>query len=292
MRTLGMFLRSERGRSLSPRARDVLEELVLVAGAADSRRFADGRVVVACYVGVESLTERLGPNWSQRTVKRCLAELVAAGVVTRSRSYRMNSVTVVELPAPTPKRADANNVRRDTNGPASGATDGPTNTETTSVETTAAANRGTAAVCITSTKREPTTAATPGTALTDALTAAGIGEPARSKLAGELAAANIKPAHVAAIAKNAAEHGYGPGAVVVRLREHVAAIAKNTAAATATNDTAAAFLQVWRPLTNAERVAKREAFYTLNPTMRNQTACHVDDLPSFRRWVLAAAGRC
>lgn len=100
MRALGMFLDSEPGRRLSSRSRDVLRTLVKVAGSIDSRRFDDGRVVAVSYIGVACLTEHLGPHWSTSTTKRALAELVAAGVVTRSRSYRMNSVTVVELPAP------------------------------------------------------------------------------------------------------------------------------------------------------------------------------------------------
>jgi hypothetical protein len=125
-----MFLDSDVGRRLTPRARDVLRTLVKVAGGIDSRRFDDGRVVAVSYIGVACLTEHMGPHWSPSTTKRCLAELVAAGVVSRSRSYRMNSVTVIELPAPVagPVSAKPKKVTQVlvTTGPTSRLTDGPT----------------------------------------------------------------------------------------------------------------------------------------------------------------------
>lgn len=122
MRALGMFLDSDPGKALSSRSRDVLRALVKIGGPRDTRRFEDGRVVTVVYAGVEYLTRHLGPKWSTSTTKRALAELVKAGVVTRTRSFRLNTVTVVELPSP-----DAVRLSRSTpptNSPI--AADGPT----------------------------------------------------------------------------------------------------------------------------------------------------------------------
>jgi hypothetical protein len=278
-----MFLRSERGRKLSPRARDVLEELTLVAGVADTRRFADGRIVAACYIGVASLAERLGAHWSPRTTQRALAELVAAGIVTRSRSYRMNSVTVLEIPAPPPRSRDVReSVRNATDGVTSHATDGVTNTEEQRADTTDS-SKPAAAAGLRRIRGTGTATAAAVSPLAAELAAAGIGEPVRS----ELAATSLTPETVRNAAAAAAATNRGSGWLVVRLRE--LATAKNTARdAAATNAAAAAeWRSAWGSMTNAARDAAKEAYLTKNPWMRTQTACVLTDLPSFRHFVLA-----
>ena len=100
MRTLERFLRSEHARELGPSDRAVLRELVNAAGPRDAR-YRDRRFVAATYIGVDALAERAGV--SKATVKRALLRLVEAGLIARSPNYRLNTVTVVELPWVPPK---------------------------------------------------------------------------------------------------------------------------------------------------------------------------------------------
>ena len=100
MRTLERFLRSEHARELGPSDRAVLRELVNAAGPRDAR-YSDRRFVAATYIGVDALAERTGVSVS--TVKRAMQRLAAAGVIARSPNYRLNTVTVVELPWVPPK---------------------------------------------------------------------------------------------------------------------------------------------------------------------------------------------
>lgn len=100
MRTLERFLRSEHARELGPSDRAVLRELVNAAGPRDAR-YRDRRFVAATYIGVDALAERAGV--SKATVKRALLRLVEAGLIARSPNYRLNTVTVIELPWVPPK---------------------------------------------------------------------------------------------------------------------------------------------------------------------------------------------
>ena len=96
VRALEKYLRSEAGRKLSYKAEKILRLLIDSAGA-DDRRYADGRLCCATWAGYKYLAERLDGAHTD-TVKRGMAELVRAGLVLRTRVYRLNSVTVVEIP--------------------------------------------------------------------------------------------------------------------------------------------------------------------------------------------------
>lgn len=100
MRTVERFLRSEHAGALGPSDRAVLRELVNAAGQRDAR-YRDRRFVAATYIGVDALAERAGV--SKATVKRALLRLVEAGLIARSPNYRLNTVTVIELPWVPPK---------------------------------------------------------------------------------------------------------------------------------------------------------------------------------------------
>jgi hypothetical protein len=95
MRTVERFLRSDQSRTLIAADRLVLRALVDAAGPRDAR-YRDRRFVAATYIGVDALAERTGVSVS--TVKRSIKRLQAAGVVARSPNYRLNTLTVIEIP--------------------------------------------------------------------------------------------------------------------------------------------------------------------------------------------------
>jgi hypothetical protein len=96
VRAIEEYLRTDAGRNLSFKAQTLLRLLIDAAGA-DDRRYADGRLCCATWAGYKILAKRMGGVHTD-TVKRGVAELVRAGLVLRTRVYRLNSVTVVEIP--------------------------------------------------------------------------------------------------------------------------------------------------------------------------------------------------
>lgn len=97
VRALEEYLRTDAGRNLSFKAQTILRLLIDAAGA-DDRRYADGRLCCATWAGYKHLAKQMGGVHTD-TVKRGVAELVRAGLVLRTRVYRLNSVTVVEIPS-------------------------------------------------------------------------------------------------------------------------------------------------------------------------------------------------
>ncbi|NBW21766.1 MAG: winged helix-turn-helix transcriptional regulator, partial [Caulobacteraceae bacterium] len=95
MRTVERFLRSDQSRTLIAADRLVLRALVDAAGPRDAR-YRDRRFVAATYIGVDALADRTGVSVS--TVKRSVKRLQAAGVIARAPHYRLNTLTVIEIP--------------------------------------------------------------------------------------------------------------------------------------------------------------------------------------------------
>jgi len=100
--------RDRQGRRLTTRDMAVLDAIVDCAAPIDTRRYVDGRIVVAAYVGQRHLADTLGVSIG--TVKRAMARLSEAGHLARTRTYRLNSVSIVEFPPPTSGRTSAPSV--------------------------------------------------------------------------------------------------------------------------------------------------------------------------------------
>lgn len=104
-----------------------------------------------------------------------------------------------------------------------------------------------------------------------ALAAAGIGEPTRSKLASTR---GVTPALIRSVTESA--QGAGPGLIVTRIREQADASAE----AARQRDEAQAALDWWAGLSDEQRAAEREAKRAETPNLRHQP----DDAAEWPHW--------